>query len=268
MVFIRDGVLMAQAFDVGRLELTGQAAPLVDQFAFSLARTGPFAVGSGALAFRRVIRADSSLTWFDRTGRQLGVVGNVGIHVNPELSKDDRYVAWDEGPRPGSDTWIADIERGVTTPFTSDPVIDGLPQWSPDGRSIIRRVDREGAAGSLYQRPVGVVGEDTLLLKPANPALPTDWSMDGRYVLYVSASDIWALTLPDRKPLRVTNTPFDETNARLSPDGRWVAFESNEGGKRATERDLCPVVSAEWRQGADIDQGRIGTRWRRDGREL
>jgi len=119
--------------------------------------------------------------------------------------------------------------------------IDFAPVWSPDGRigfassrdgsSNVATYNQSGA--NLYERAVGVVGQDKLLLKTAGGKVPTDWSRDGRYLAYTQRNDVWALPLSgpgNAEPLRVTNTAFVESNARFSPDGRWIAYQSNESG--------------------------------------
>lgn len=171
---------------------------------------------------------------------------------------------------PTGDTRILDIERGLISRFTSDPTNDGLPQWSPDGRTIASafRSDRDGVA-NLYERGVGSVGEDKLLLKTDATKTPWDWSRDGRYLAYLSGDDVWALPLfGDRKPLRVTQTTFRETNARISPDGRWVAYQSSEpGGTRPDEVYVQSFPEPGAKKQVSTMGGNV-PRWSRDGKEL
>ena len=265
VIFIRDGTLLAQPFDPDRLELSGQPVAIVDSFVRPGVRTGSFSVSmSGALTHSLAGQGLSRLVWFDRSGKELGIAAPTAVYVNPELSKDDRYVAWDEGPFLSSDIRVRDLVRGLTTRFTSIPGPDGIPQWSPDGSTIIFLADR----GDLYRLGFGVVGDPFLLLKSDAPKIPTDWSIDGRYLAYDSSNDVWLLQLSDRKPLQVTNTPFAETDGRISPDGRWIAYQSNEAG---VNRPVDVYLQSLSGSGSKVQVSTLGgsvPRWRRDGKEL
>jgi len=267
VIFVRDGALMAQPFDPDSLELSGQPVAIVDSFVPAGVRAGSFSVSmSGALAYSLARGDRSRLLWFDRDGKELEVAAPAAVYVNPELSKDDRYVAWDEGPFLSSDTWVRDLDRGLTTRFTSTPGPDGIPQWSPDGKAIIFLGSDGDQRGQLYQRSFGAVGDPVLLLNGANT--PTDWSLDGRYLAYIASDDVWLLQLTDRTPLRVTDTPFIETNARVSPDGRWIAYQSNEGGAGRPDEVYLQSLSGSGAKAQVSAMGGKGPRWRRDGKEL
>src|SRR5262249_22562129 len=158
-------------------------------------------------------RADvvsSQLAFFDRTGKELGLIGPVSDYSNPTLSPDGKYVAFQRGSPP--DIWVVDILRGVASRLTTDPAADSFPIWSPDGRSIVFTSSREGP-GNLYTRAFGIVGADKLLLKTEPLKIPDDWSrdyvvMDVRSTPAGGARDIWALpTSGDSEPLRVTESP-------------------------------------------------------------
>jgi serine/threonine protein kinase len=269
VIFVRDGALMAQPFDPDRLELGGRPVVIVDNFVRPGLRTGSFSVSaSGALAYSLAgAREQSRLVWFDRTGTELGVAASSAVYVNPELSKDDRYVAWDDGPFSISDTWVLDLERGLTTRFTSAPGPDGIPQWSPDGRMIAFRSDRD-QPGRIYQRGFGVVSDPALLPTGDEPGTPSDWSLDGRHLAYVLSNDIWLLQLADRTRVRVTETPFVESDARISPDGRWIAYHSNEGGSGRPNDVYIHSLSGSATKVQVSSMGGIVPRWRRDGKEL
>ncbi len=195
------------------------------------APTGRLSAAGGVIAFAAIIAGvNARLIWFDRTGKSLGEAAPLSVYVNPELSKDDRFVAWDEGGGREGETWTRDLVRGLTTRLTSAPGNQGVPQWSPDGARIAYRSDRDGAIGVLASREFGVVGEETVLLKASTAITPFDWSLDGRYIAFVQDGDAWVLDQTSGKPIRVTNTPASETNMRVSPDGRWLAYQSNEPG--------------------------------------
>jgi Tol biopolymer transport system component len=151
-------------------------------------------------------------------------------------------VAFDRGL--DTDIFLFDIERGLTSKLVSTTAADFAPVWSADERTIAFASSRDPAGnvgpqntsgGHLYERTVGVVGEDTLLLKTDAGKIPTDWSRDGRYVAYTSRNDVWAVPMRasgDAQPVRVTDTPFVESGGRFSPDGSLIAYQSNESGGR------------------------------------
>src|SRR5262249_3448658 len=132
--------------------------------------------------------------------------------------------------------WVLDIEKSVAAPLTSGAGDDRTPRWSFDGKSIAFQSTRDGAT-NLYTRAVGVVGEDKPALKDEAVKELSDWSQDGRYLVYTASGDIWALPMAaavksgDSKPLQITKTPFVESLPRVSPDGHWIAYVSNEPGE-------------------------------------
>ncbi len=274
VVFLRAGTLMAQPFDARRLELTGDAFRIAEHVeggataSFSISENGSLAYLNGTLAM------EIQLAWVDRRSKQLSLVGAKGRYANVELSPNGKLLAFDRD----NDVFLYDIDRDSTSRFISHAAADFAPKWSRDSRTIAFSSSREPtgnigpqnvAAGNLYERAVGVVGEEKLFLKTDVGKTMTDWSPDGRYVVYASAGDVWALRVPvstDAKPLRVTETPFIESQARVSPDGRWIAYVSNESGNR-----FAVYVQSFLEQGAkqQVSAG-DGTapRWSRDGREL
>jgi Tol biopolymer transport system component len=268
VLFVRDGMLMAQRFDVNRLELSGEAFPVAEQVPGPIA---PFSVSTnGSLAYLSGAgySGSSQLAWFNRGGKQLELVGTEGEYIDPGLSADGKYVAFGRGNP--SDIWVLDIGRGLTSRLTSDAATDTLPVWSTDGRTIAFSSFRDAGIPNLYERAVGIVGEDKLLLKSAVASFVSDWSRDGRYLTYTSGNDIWALPLSgDRQPLRVTETPFSEQNPKISPDGRWIAYSSNETGVgvQAVQVHIQSFPQPGAKQQVSTTGG-FQPRWSRDGREL
>jgi eukaryotic-like serine/threonine-protein kinase len=264
VLFIRDGALMSQPFDPGRLELSGVASLVVDAIAdFPSAITGPYCVSDdGTLSYRTVAASTSQLVWYDRAGKRLQPAGPVGNFADIELSLDERYVSFESGA-PG-DIWVLDMGNGVTQRVTSDPGRDADPVWSPDGKTIAFRSSREG--GRLYSRAFGVVGEDKPLLKSETRDSPDSWSRDGRYLSFETQGSIFALPLSgDAKPIQVTQ-PLGGTGAsQISPDGRWIAYHSSELGQREVFIQSFPQPGA--KQRVSPEGGRI-PRWSHDGRQL
>jgi len=242
LLFLRDGTLMAQPFDLARLDIFADASPVAERV-YVGPRT-PFSVSmNGTLAYlNAALRRDSRLAWFDRTGKEGTAVAPMGDYDGTvRLSPDGKQVAFARGEGLDQDVFLLDVEKGTTSRFTSSVGADFAPVWSPDGR-IGFASSRDGVGNvavsnpngaNLYERAVGVVGQDKALLKTDAGKIPTDWSRDGRYLAYTLRNDVWALPLSvpgNAEPLRVTDTAFVESHARFSPDGRWIAYQSNESG--------------------------------------
>jgi len=268
LLFLRGNTLLAQAFNRDRLELSGDAFPIAERVAGG--RTAPFSVSdNGTLAFLGGLNPDYRLTWFDRTGtRQPSAPA--AAYNNVALSPDGRFVAFDRGSP--SDVWFLDLDRSVPTKLTSDRATDEGAVWSPDGQTIAFSSNRGGVNG-LYERTVGGADADRLLLRGDLPMLPSDWSRDGKYLIYSAGGELWALPMPGGgKSLQLTSSPaFREDEAMLSPDGRWIAYQSNEstGVTRAGQGD---IYVQSFLQGSFRGQvstgGGLQARWSADGKEL
>jgi len=277
LVFVRDGALMAQPFDVERLRQTG------DAFQLDYGLDGPapaFSVsGHGSLAYVSVpTTRTTQLVWFDPNGKQLGVLGEPGDYRRFDLSADDRFIAFDRvvSSDRGQDVFVLDIERGGTIPVVSTPAADFSAVWSPNEAALAFASSREPAenagpmnvnAGNLYRRVFGVVQPDTLLSKTDFGKTPSDWSIHD-YVAYTSQNDIWALKVPvSADPIRVTDTDTSrERDGRFSPDGQWIAYESSDTG-RPTEVYVQSFPDGSASQPVSTNGG-SSPRWSRDGRKL
>ena len=275
VLFVRENTLIAQPFDVGRLELVGEPVPIAEQVG-TAGSGGYFGVSeTGTLAFRTGGRAGSQLVWYDRSGKATGSPGSAGSLAEVAISGDGTRVATyqDDATR---DIWLLDLERGRSTRFTFDAVAERNPAWSPDGTQIAFASENGFA---LSRKAANGAGEAELLLKSLEPKAVQDWSPDGRHLLYVSidpktAADIWILPLQgDRKPVPFLVTPFSEAQARFSPDGRWVVYASSETGR--TEIYVRPflasgnlVPAAPTGKWMVSNGGGAQPRWRADGNEI
>ncbi|HEY3202155.1 MAG TPA: hypothetical protein VGL03_00715, partial [Thermoanaerobaculia bacterium] len=234
--------------------------------AFSVSEDGTLAYQSGGIAIRRLV-------WFDRSGRQLGTLGEPGEYrQDPRISPDGRRVAVlrvDPESR-GLDIWVFDLARGVGSRLTFEPSLEEYAVWSPDGNSIIFDSNRDGV-GDIYRKSSTGAGSDELLLKSEYWKNPQDWSRDGRYLLYgtrlpKTGIDLWILPLfGDKKPAPLLVTPFDEFEARFSPDGRWFAYGSKESGSWEIYVQPFPPTGAKWQISVG---GGTTPRWRGDGKEI
>jgi Tol biopolymer transport system component len=186
------------------------------------------------------------------------------------MSPDGRRVVLQRTVNGNPDIWLLDLARGVLTRFTSHPALDANPIWSPDGSRIVFTSNRDGPV-DLYQKLVsGDGGEERLTSMPQTRTF-NDWSPDGATILYrVTDSklgyDIWALpTSGEGKPFPVVQTPFNERDAQFSPDGKWIAYQSNESGR--FEIYIQPFPGSAGKELISTSGGGQ-PRWRRDGKEL
>jgi serine/threonine protein kinase/Tol biopolymer transport system component len=274
IVYVRQTTLMAQHLDLKRGELTEDPIKVADNVSSSFPGFGGFSVSAdGRLAYRPGGGELRQLKWYDRTGRPVGVAGEPDSTqlLYPELSPDGGRVALNRSVQNNTDVWLRDLVRGGMTRFTLDPAIDGSPLWSPDGKRIAFLSSRKGPY-NLYLRPSSGIGPEELLLETPNNKFPQDWSKDGQFLLYSEADpktgrDLWALPMTgnDRKPIVVVKTAFDELNGQFSPDGRWIAYETNESGRFEIVVQPFPVPSGKYPVSTG---GGVQPRWRADSKEL
>jgi Tol biopolymer transport system component len=267
LLFMRQGSLFAQRFNPERRELTGDPVRVADSVGgFSVSETGMLAYRpAGGVTRHR-------LAWFDRSGKEVGTVGATDENrlQNPELSPDGRRVAVDRVVQGNRDIWLIETARGIPNRFTFDAEPDLYAVWSPDGSRIIFTSGRKSVSG-LYRKASSGAGSEELLLESSLQMGPDDWSPDGRFLLYLqndpkTGYDLWVLPLfGERKPFPFVNTSFIERNGQFSPDGRWVAYESNESGRNEVYVQAFPGPGGKWQ--VSTGSG-IEPRWRRDGKEL
>jgi serine/threonine protein kinase/Tol biopolymer transport system component len=271
LLFLRGTTLMAQPFDARRLALTGDVIPVAEQVP---SPPGGGAIGAGAfsvanngtLVYRSVSAAPpTELTWFDRSGKKIDVAPAIGNYINPNLSPDETRVAVEKIEGSVRDIYLIDLVRGTSSRFTFDASIHQYPVFSPDGRQILFVSDRDGTI-ALYIKQASGVGDEKLLLKNANGV--SDWSKDGKVVLYATGTPfkIWALPMTgDGKTFPVVNESFQYIRGKFSPDGRWVAYTSNETGRNEIYVQTFPPSGGKWQVSAG---GGEYVYWRKDGKEL
>jgi eukaryotic-like serine/threonine-protein kinase len=275
VLFLRERNLFAQPFDAGALRMTGDPFPLAERIQFFAQIYGAlFSVsGNGTLLYQdETPTSVSQLVWFDRAGRKIGDVGQPGDQANPHISIDGKRVSVDiTDPRTGNiDIWVHEAAGGVATRLTSHPAIDGGAVWSPDGKEIAFTSVRQGG-NDLYRMGSGGGGEETPLMVSGRLKYPCDWSPDGRFLLFravdaQSNPELWVVpTRGEEQPAPFIKASYGVTNGQFSPDGRYVAYASNETGRWEIYVAPFPGPGGNWRVSS---AGGSEPKWRRDGREL
>ena len=182
---------MAQPFDSETLRVTGEIFPVAEPVTqFSVSANGAVAYLSGTAA------ASEQMVWRDRSGKEVGSIGPPGTYASFRLSPDERSIVFNRPGPAGSDIWVLDIARGVPSRITFDPSMDNLPIWSHDGRRILWPSNRRGGF-DLYVKPASGTGVDELLIPIGTVnGWATDWSRDGKWVLFQrpgdkTSQDLW-----------------------------------------------------------------------------
>ena len=281
LLWVRAGTLVAQRLDLDRAALTGNPVTLADPVVVDpTASAAAVSVSaSGLVAYRTGAGSRRQLTWVNRSGQALGPLGapdenNLNI---PSVSPDGQRVAVTRTVQGNRDLWLLDGPR--TNRFTFDAAADTLAIWSSDGTRIAFDSNRTGTR-DLYVKAASGTGAEEVLVTSPQSKMASDWSADGRFLLYISIDpqtrpDLWVLPLEgDRSPVVFLKTPFAEINGTFSPDGRWVAYESNESGREEIYIRPFAGAAASGAGAAAGGQWQVSTaggafpRWRRDGREL
>lgn len=272
VLFLRESTLMAQPFDLATLSTRGEAVTVAEGVGRYFNLISFVVSDTGTLSYRPAVDQQTRLAWVDRAGQPQASGAPAGVYQEMSLSPDDRRVAFARSGQTDTDVWLTDLDRRITSRFTFRPPLNNVPIWSPDGRQIVFASARDGGL-DLYQRASDASGPDELLLKlKAQPILfPSDWSADGRFLAYYRTDsktqlDIWTLSLGgDRKPVPFLHGDFNESEGQFSPDGRWMAYVSDESGGQQIYVQSFPTLGG---QRQVSTEGGTQPRWRRDGKEL
>jgi Tol biopolymer transport system component len=281
LLYLQETTLMAQPMDPRRLELVGDPFPIADQVGSALALGYFAASANGVLAFRSGGTSGFSLSqlkWFDRGGKSLGNVGPPAPYTGSlALSPDGARVATEQTDNAGNrDIWIVDVARGVPTRFTFDPGMDLSPVWSPDGTRIAFRSARGKVEGAgMYQKLSNGSAPEELLLADTDSPTPTAWSPDGQRILFNAVGvktlldlSLMPVTPSSGKPVFYLQSPFTEFQGQFSPDGRWIAYTSDEsqGGQFHVFVQSNPIGAGKFQ--VSTGTGGSQPRWRHDGKEI
>jgi Tol biopolymer transport system component len=268
LLFVRDKTLVAQPFDAKALKTTGEPIPLAEHVGTDAVGLARFSVSRvGTLVYRTGESGDRFL-WVDRSGKEGETVGDPGEYHNPAFSPGGDRLAFNlADARSGkTDIWVRDLKRGVSSRLTFGTGDAFAPLWSPDGRLIAFRQGQD-----LFEKAADGQGEEKLLFKSDEPKVACDWSHDGRYIAFQSRGkettwDIWVLpTFGDHKPIAFLKTQFAEQLPVFSPDGRYLAYQSNESGRFEVYVQSFPGPGGKWQISTS---GGVEPRWRADGKEL
>jgi len=275
VLFLRERNLFAQAFDPGELRMIGDPFPVAEQVQyFPQTYAAMFSASSnGTLLYQnQTATSASQLTWFDRGGRKLGSLGTPSDQANPHISPDGKKIAVDiVDPRSGNiDVWSYDSAGGIATRLTSHAAIDAEALWSPDGSRVAFMSIRQGHA-DIFWKSSGGGGDEELLLVNERTKYPTDWSPDGRLIMYRTHDartnpELWLVPVGgDGQPAPFIKATYGVSNGQFSPDGRYVAYASNETGR--WEIYVAPFrgPGGNWKVSS---AGGFEPKWRRDEREL
>jgi eukaryotic-like serine/threonine-protein kinase len=274
LLFVRGSTLIAQPFDAERLTVSGDPSRVFERVSRFINSVGVSTSANGTLLIRPAAAIQSELVWFNRLGARVSVAAPMGEYVEFALSPDESQIAFDRGDFSGQspDVWLLDLRRGVTSRLTTNPGVDNVPLWSADGRTVAY-ASEHGSGLDIYQRPANQSASEQVLLKLDAPAImfPADWSPDGRYLTYYRTdpkrrNDVWVLPLfGDRKPFPLMQTEFNEWQAQFSPDGKWIAYVSDESGSSQVYVQAFPTQSGK----VPISTaGGTQPRWRSDSKEL
>ena len=278
LLFVRQGTLLAQRFEAKKLQLSGDAAPLAKQSDLDNSlRRGNFSVSeNGTLIFANGALNEARLLWFDRSGKQLAETGTADIYGFPRISPDGRKLAVPTVSGPSSSSiWIFDLDRGTNSRLTFSAGRNDYPVWSPDGKSIaFAFASTQDRTRHIYQQPANGTGTVTALEVGDTDEIAPSWSADERYLLFQKRPnqgqapwEIWAEPLfGDRKAFPVIQNPQSlEGNPALSPDGKWLVYESNESGRFEVYLTPFPHGQGKWQVSTN---GGDCPRWRADGHEV
>jgi serine/threonine protein kinase len=233
LVFVKDNRLLAQSFDQRSLRLVGDPTPLADSIIYDVdfPQSSAFGVArTGSIAYRTAVASGNELVWFDRKGKRLSTLAKPDNYAEPALSHDGRYLAVQRG----RDLIVISVATGATSRLAGGTY---APTWSPDDKRIIFSHLQSGSS-DIYLQELGA-GSAQLLLHNSATKNMEDWSSDGRYIVWSNTdsqsqtgSDVYAMRLDGKnEPIPVLSTPYEEGSGRFAPDGKWIAYTSDESGR-------------------------------------
>jgi eukaryotic-like serine/threonine-protein kinase len=270
-----EGALVAAKLDVSAENLDGAPEPIASHVAESPSTFyGVFAVSANATVVYSTNNTPSQtqFTWVDEAGKELGRIGSLGVQANPSISPDGKRVAFDSEDFKANnvDVWVSDLERGASSRFTFEPTEEVLPVWSRDGSTIAYRNILPLA---LHLKKANGLEPDHALPQLPNSAediLPNSWAPGDREVLCAlqpakGRYELMLIPVDGGKLHSLMNGSGNETNGQFSPDGKWVAYASDESGKSEIYVTTYPGAAGKWQVSRG---GGAEPRWRGDGKAI
>jgi serine/threonine protein kinase/Tol biopolymer transport system component len=266
--------LRATPVDISKGVTTGETQVVADQVGFQPSTYwGAFSVAeNGTVVYNASVGAAFSvLTWYDRAGKESGHVGDVGVLANPTLSPDNSRVAIDitDARANNINVWLSDFKHGTSSRFTFDPAEDVVGVWSRDGTMVAYRAIAAAGVHIFSKQAQGLLPAKSLIDVP-DDIVPNSWSTDDKTILCTyqpntGGSNLVLIPSSGGKTLPFLESKANETNGQISPDGKWVAYASNESGDWEIYVTTFPAASGKWQVSRG---GGIEPRWRGDGKEL
>jgi serine/threonine protein kinase len=269
LLFVRQGTLLRQSFNVNTLELRGEAVPVAQRISVNN-NLGAFSVSdNGVLAYRSGAgEVDVTLAWVDRSGKVVETLGTPAPYRGVDLSDDGKRIAVHRHDGNGGDIWLLESSRGPISKQTYDPSQENSsPVWAPDNSTIAFAALQSGK-WRIYRKAVNAATSAELLAEFDQNTAPMDWSPDGKFIVLrvvTSQADESLLSVSDKKIIPLLHNPFNELRAQISSDGKWIAYDSNESGQ--SEIYVRPFPSGEDQRQVSVNGG-YAPRWRADGKEL
>jgi len=276
LLFIRANTLMAQPFDAEKGQTLGDPIPLVAGVSLTsnVVYAPVTASDAGILVYQSGGSvASTQILRFDREGKVLETLAASGGMHEPVFSPDGKSLMFMRLSANGSDLWLWDLARGSEQRYQKDPAFAWAPIWSPSGDRVLFQSNRVAGVPNLYTKASGGASEDQPILLNEIRKIPTQWSRDGRFIVYSAVDlktrdDIWILPVENGKagmPFAFLHSEFNEDFGQLSPDNSWMAYTSDESGRREVYVRRFP--SGDDPKRISINGGEE-PRWQRDGKEL
>jgi Tol biopolymer transport system component len=274
-LYISERNLTAQQFNASRLETAGDPITLANDIgAVRSMALAPISISTtGVLVYQFVGQPTRQMVWMDRAGKQLAVSGTPGAWGPPRISPDgNRAIVAKTGPDGKiANLWL--LEMGADAEqMTDGPMHEGSPVWSPDG-SRIAHFGQQGDAYDIFVRSAQVGSKAELLLKGTGQKFPSDWSHDGRYIVFTTEGagtrlDLWGFSVGDRRAAPILDTVYAEGFATISPDGKWLAYQSDQSGRIEVYVQPFDGLTNGTKRRWMVSKGGGLPRWRSDSGEL